>query len=498
MSKLFNALVVLLLITTGSNAQNYNLEAKTDTFYFRFFFSEESAEPYPGYFSHGSLSIKPFSEGKVYPLYSEYVTDLDESHGVATVSSSEVGTSGLSVRLSASPDGRRIFQQLEGIVAFSVEITNNKYQSLFYHMVRNDIYLFDIFNGQPFYTMEGVMDDDSPKKEEIILQAMLREAKFVAEEMVKQGMEAPKVTSGRFEGLDLFEAMKKSSLSDIRSFLRYVKLRPRKFQGINWQFAEVYATWIDGGAPSTNEDVEQLLIENIENFKNFRKYLSSYHKKDYPLLAKMLRDKAGELKRENESLEAAMDYANLSLKVSETAEDIGCIAWAYFEIAEIQQEQALSEKAIQSYYKSIEYFELTSEKTGLVSAYNNLGRTLNQQKNKAGYSDALKWLNKGVALRGSLGSSEASQTVLALLYRNLGDSHAGLKKYKKAIEVYESGLTYTKSDSPLSLKRRSILYIQMADVYEKLNKMDESKEYTRKGVMTFKHYEEVLAKQTKT
>ena len=70
-----------------------------------------------------------------------------------------------------------------------------------------------------------------------------------------------------------------------------------------------------------------------------------------------------------------------------------------------------------------------------MSAYNNLGRTLNQKNNKAGYSEALKWLKKAVALRGNLGSSEAAQTVLALLYRNLGDSHAGLKKYKKAIEI---------------------------------------------------------------
>lgn len=494
----FFPVLTLLLLFSDVSAQRFPYETRTDTFYFRFFFSEEASEPYQGYFSHGSLIPETFAEGPVYPLYSEFVTEPYQSHGTAAVNSIDQGTSGLSIRLSTSSDGRRIFQQLEGIVALPVKVAAEGYRGIFYDLVKNDIYLFDILNGQPFYDLDDILQNDSPQKESAVMEAMLKEAKFVAEEMVRQGMESPKVLGGRFDGMDLFKAMKTSEVSDIRSFLRYVQYLPRKYQGINWQLAEVYATWIDGGSPSTKEDVEELLLNNLNDFSSFRKYLGSYKKEDFPKLASMVRQRALELKTEDGKLDEALGFASISLKVSEAAEDTKNIAWAYFEIGEIQHKQKLSEKAIQSYHKAIEYFELSKERKGLLAAYNNLGNCLNEKESREGYEEALLWLNKAEAIKSALGNTEEGHTTLAQLYRNLGDSYAGLKKYKKAVEIYDTGLTYTTSNSPLSLKRRSMLYIQLSGVYEKLNKKEEAEEYTRKGVMTYKHYEEMLAKQTKT
>ncbi|MCB9323151.1 MAG: tetratricopeptide repeat protein [Lewinellaceae bacterium] len=494
----FFPVLTLLLIFSDVSAQRYPYETRTDTFFFRFFFSEEASEPYQGYFSHGSLVPETFAEGPVYPLYSEFVTEPFQSHGTASVNSIDQGTSGLSIRLSSSSDGRRIFQQLEGVVALPVKVAAEGYRGVFYDLVKNDIYLFDILNGQPFYTLDDILQHDSPSKENAIMEAMLKEAKFVAEEMVRQGMESPKVVSGRFAGMDLFQAMKVSEVSDIRSFLRYVQYLPRKYQGLNWQLAEVYATWIDGGAPSTKEDVEELLLSNLNDFSSFRKYLNSYKKEDFPKVAEMVRQRVLDLKAGGDKLNEAMGFANVSLKVSEAAEDNKNIAWAYFEIAEIQHQQELQDKAIQSYHKAIEYFDLSKERKGLLAAYNNLGNCLNEKESREGYEEALLWLNKAEAIKSALGNNEEGSATIAQLYRNLGDSYAGLKKYKKAVEIYDTGLTYTTSNSPLSLKRRSMLYIQLADVYEKLNKKEEAEEYTRKGVMTYKHYEEMLAKQTKT
>lgn len=490
--------LTLLLLQTSVNAQRFAYETEQDTFFFRFVFSEEEKEPYQGYFLHGNLLPETFSEGAVYPLYSEYVVEPDKPHGTASVNFVDQGTSGLAIKLNASQDGQRIFKQLEAIIALPIKVPAKDYRSIFYDMVKNDIYLFDILYGQPFYTLDQVLEKESAQLEASIIKAMLKESVFVAEEMVKQGMESPLVVGGRFDGLDLFTAMKQSEISDIKSFLRYVQLRPRKYQGINWPFAEVYATWIDAGAPSTTQDVEELLLRNLNNYDKFRKYLSSYNKEDYPKLAEIIRQRASELKSSNKNLREAMAFANVSLKVSQAAEDTKSIAWSYLEIAGIQHEQRAYGKAIQSYKKSVEYFELSSDRAGLLAAYNNLGNCLNQRGTESDFNEAVEYLTKAEELTGFLGRGESAFATIALLYRNLGDSYVGLGKYKKAVEVYDVGLTYTAAETPLSLKRRSLLYMQLANAYEKLNKKPEAEEYNRKGVMTYKHYEELVAKDTKT
>ncbi|KAA3627445.1 MAG: hypothetical protein DWQ02_19720 [Bacteroidetes bacterium] len=494
----FLTVLTLLLLFSNVNAQRFAYETETDTFFFRFVFSEEETEPYQGYFLHGNLIPETFAEGQVFPLYSEYVVEPFKAHGTATVNAIDQGTSGLSIRLSNSQDGKRIFKQLEGIVALPIKVKAKDYRSLFYYMVKNGIYLFDIVNGQPFYAQEKILEDDNPHSELAILEAMLKESKFVAEAMVEQGMESPIIEGGRFEGMDLFSAMQQSDVWDIRSFLRYVKLRPRKYQGINWPFAEVYATWIDAGAPSTTEDVEELLLANLGNYEKFRKYLSSYNKKDYPKLAEIIRQQATDLRSEDGKQEEAMAFAKVSLKVSEAAENTSGIAWSYLEIAGIEHKKRAFGKAIQSYKKSIEYFEISSDRAGLLVAYNDIGNCLNERGMENDYNEAVGYLTKAEQLKGFLGKGESAFATIALIYRNLGDSYVGQGKYKKAVEIYDTGLTYTTADTPLCLKRRSILYMQLANAYEKLNKKEEAEEYTRKGVMTYKHYEELLAKDTKT
>ncbi len=497
MRSFFTSLTLLLLFS-NANAQRFTYETVQDTFFFRFVFSEEDTEPYQGYFLHGSLIPETFAEGPIYPLYSAFVLEPEKKHGNASVNFVDQGTSGLSIKLSDSQDGQRIFKQLEGIIALPMKVPAKDYRSLFYDMVKNDIYLFDIMEGQPFYQLDQILENDSPELEKSILIAMLKESVFVAEEMVKQGMESPLVVGGRFDGTDLFTAMKQSDLSDIRSFLRYVQFRPRKYQGINWPFAEVYATWIDGGSPSTSEDVEELLLSNLNNYEKFRKYLSSYNKEDFPRLAEIIRQRAIELKAEDNKHNEAMAFANVALKVSEAAADTKGIAWAHLEIAGIQHQLRTLSDAIQSYKKSIEYFENSSDRSGLFMAYNNLGNCLNERGREADFNEAVVFLTRAEKLTGFLGKGESAFTAIAQLYRNLGDSYAGLGKYKKAVEVYDVGLTYTGADTPLSLKRRSILYMQLANAYEKLNKKAEAEEYTRKGVMTYKHYEELVSKDIKT
>lgn len=490
-------MVPLLLLFSGINAQGFTYGAQPDTFYFRFIFSEQAEQPYQGYCTHGSLRLDNDVEGPVYPLFSEYLTEPFKPHGVARVTSPENGASALEITLEQTKDGQRIYKQLEAIVALPVRVPTNTFKGVLYEVARHDIYLYDLFRGEPFYTLQNVIEENSQELEIEVLGAMLEEAQLIATEMKKQGMESPPVKSGRFLGMDLFEAMQKSEISDIRSFLIYIKLRPRMYQGINWPFAEVYATWIDAGAPSSNEDVIDLLKEHVDDFDSFRKYLNSYAKRDYATLTRELLQQAISFRKNEKDLKSAMVAAKVSLKVAEAAESMENIGWAHYEIAEIYSEKNASEKAIQSYKKAVEYFELSTQKMGLLAAYNNLGRALNKKATEQDFNEAIVQLNKAIALKGAVSGSEDGHATIAQLYRNLGDSYVGLEKYKKAVETYDVGLTYTIAENALSLKRRSLLYMQLAIAYKNQDKESEAEEYNRKGVMTYKRYEELMEKEAK-
>lgn len=85
----------------------------------------------------------------------------------------------------------------------------------------------------------------------IILDSMQEDAKMIGElyqddERLSQSITDP---DNPYHGRTIAEVMMNITHEDILSFLDYMAARPFIYMGEKWSFSEVFATWIDAGAP---------------------------------------------------------------------------------------------------------------------------------------------------------------------------------------------------------------------------------------------------------
>lgn len=71
------------------------------------------------------------------------------------------------------------------------------------------------------------------------------------------------LSEGAFAGQTLAEAMRGSSLGDLRDFFAFVKAFPGKYIGQSWKLPEVYATWIINGAPGPEDEETETIPDPI-------------------------------------------------------------------------------------------------------------------------------------------------------------------------------------------------------------------------------------------
>jgi hypothetical protein len=58
------------------------------------------------------------------------------------------------------------------------------------------------------------------------------------------------IKSGPFKGKMVLQAMTTASRDDVTAFLDYMIAKPRLYAGQEWKIAEVFATWLNEGAPT--------------------------------------------------------------------------------------------------------------------------------------------------------------------------------------------------------------------------------------------------------
>ena len=468
-----------------------------DTFLFKFHFSEGQSDIIQAFFAADLVPAIPQTQGKVYAIYSDKNVHLDQPQGIGEVVQ-DGDWAQLKIQLNDSPDTRLIRQKMEGIIALPVEVPPNPDRRVFYDLVKNDIYLVDVVEGKSFYGFQEIIyPKNGPQQERELLKSLLSEVQFVAREMRRQ-MDSPVAKGGRFQGIDLFTAMEKSTTEDLRSFLRYVQTHPRKYQGADWKFAEIYATWIDAGTPAVLSDIEELLLKNSEQESAFNRYLNSYSTEQWPALAEHFRDKAIASKDAKMAADPGLQYAKVALQIAEKTQDQEELGWSWFTLGELDHELDQLDRAIQHYEKAISFFEPLEDKGGLIVTYNNLSRTLNKTATSGNFKKAISLQNQAIEMADYFKQLDTGRPLLAQVYRNLGDSYVGLKKYKKAIQVYETGLNYTQDQTALSLKRRAVLFFQLSEVYSKMNKSKEAKDFEKKAIEAYRRMEEMAGKSGKS
>jgi hypothetical protein len=127
------------------------------------------------------------------------------------------------------------------------------YNGLLYQMSNNAVEFMTV-DEKEFYNIETPYLLKKIEEEEKYLKHMVSDIQYTGKEMQKQLPASNQILKdGLYKGVLIFNAMEKTTLNDLKEFLKYIKARPSKYMGIKWKISEIYATWLDAGSPQVIE-----------------------------------------------------------------------------------------------------------------------------------------------------------------------------------------------------------------------------------------------------
>jgi hypothetical protein len=111
--------------------------------------------------------------------------------------------------------------------------------------------LFTTVDGREFYHWQAPFLWTKESEEQNFYNMMVTDIKYTGNEMYKQMPTENKIIDiGIYKGKKLFDVMQNCTVKELKVFLHYMKMRPKIYSGKTWKISELYATWIDGGAPT--------------------------------------------------------------------------------------------------------------------------------------------------------------------------------------------------------------------------------------------------------
>jgi len=117
--------------------------------------------------------------------------------------------------------------------------------------------IFQNSTREPIYSQDEVLTSTTLTGEKLVndlLDDVISSANYLDSMTDKQRAWTEPQTGGKFKGLGVLEAMKRSSTLDMESFIRFVNDFPGKYLGNNWKINETYATWIINNTPMANSE----------------------------------------------------------------------------------------------------------------------------------------------------------------------------------------------------------------------------------------------------
>ena len=145
---------------------------------------------------------------------------------------------------------------------------------------------------------------------------------------------------------------------------------------------------------------------------------------------------------------AALKSHQASLKIKQETGDKNGIASSYNNIGIIYFHQGNYPAALTNYLASAKIYEETGDKQGIVNVYADLGRVLIKQASVGTTSsarqkntEALRYLNKGLALAKEIGDKDGIKTY----YQCLSEADSSQSNYAQALKHYKSYAQYKDS-----------------------------------------------------
>lgn len=281
-------------------------------------------------------------------------------------------------------------------------------------------------------------------------------------------------TGGRFEGLSLLDAMERSTVDDVRSFLRYVRAYPGNYMGRAWKLDESYAVWILSSTPvakddlremlmtaGTEEEVDALLERNLAHISS-----GSYH---YDWIGEAeawaLNGNTADAKRLN-------DIASVCCAM---LEDTLGFAWGLFVDARITEVNLEYESAVNRYGVARAMFIEAGSIAGESSVLNNLGSVL---KNISRFDEALNAYDEAIELKRRRLAEENTAENVESLAHSIGGRAGVLNdvgRYTEALDGYDSAATlYGSVRTETSTSNMGWALTRAANVLNRLGRYEEA------------------------
>ncbi len=478
-----NLVFIFLFIAFGAFAQN--------EFYFPFEIiklKKEGVEnEYSARIQHDvHIEIRKGAEGRLYSIYNDKDRTRKQFAGTVEITEVAEGEAIALIRIS----GTRTDWVDSGVsmIEIPADLRNApKYKNVLYDVLRRNIRMTDVYGEKDMFTFSDLASNYSSLAETKLMKAMVKESAFVAEAMAEQ-MDSPPVTKGRMKGTDLFSAMKNVNRQDIRDFLLYVSIAPRKYAGKTWKFSEVFATWIDAGCPTTERHLVETLEWGIAEEAYINKLLQHQTESRLDNVSKILRDSM--------SACLAMDDLDNAYSWKGALESLYPYlekenqAWHHFSLGEYWEANANNEAAVEEYKEAISRFTETENEAGLLGAYNNIGNALRDAGGKRNLKSAISYFDKALEKMIPLSRKNPSiSSITAKVVLNKGRTLRKMGDTDKAIALLQEELTHLEKTDEAGWLKKSEIYFEIAEIFEEKGDAKKQADFETKAVSAYREYE---------
>ncbi|MEM7035530.1 MAG: tetratricopeptide repeat protein, partial [Bacteroidota bacterium] len=375
-----------------------------------------------------SMGLQMGQEVEVYAIHQNWDRKSEDMRlGKGTISELWDSTAMVQVEFEMDDWADR---NLEGpfVVPFQIPRREDSRRSLFYEMGLQGIIFNDVHGGL-LLAPKRMLAADAHQHTEKWAQKMVKEVHYVATEL-RENVEKHKLSGGPYDGVNLYEAMMDANVLNVKSFLAYMALRPRKYRGTAWKFSEIYATWLDSEAPTSIPFAKEQILA-MDKATRLEKGVKMMGEDRWAQVLEEWQDEAKEL-QDNGFPMAALDMVNASIDIAEKIAHPLRTAWGYYVKGQILQDQEQYRKGMEAFEVSIAKFQAMESKVGEAFVRYNLG-TVHLRSGQ--YAQALKDLKKAIDMQEPIIEKDPESMlrgVHGLTWINYGETHFELGKKKKA------------------------------------------------------------------
>ncbi|MCB9761055.1 MAG: CHAT domain-containing protein [Alphaproteobacteria bacterium] len=333
--------------------------------------------------------------------------------------------------------------------------------------------LFTDTDGQlllSYRDMEDTWPGDLDAAAAPVFAEYVRDNAWLAEQV--EGGETP-IGLGRYPDVSLAQAMKKTDASDVMGFLRFVDAYPGRYLGHEWDFLEVYATWVVNGGPTSPEEIRLATLETTDpaERRGFLEAVLDWVGDDAAFFAGVWYSQAVGWSVEGRREEARATLA-LLVEWSELMGDPRVRGLASEAVGQLAEDEGRTDDAIEMWEQAAEHYAAAGSTSDLADIHRNVARVLH---NTERYAEAVEAYRRSIALREEAGEPQSA----ADAWMGLGGALKALSRFDEALVAYQEARALYAGRSDLGAQRAEARALaRMAEVLKAQGQLGRAMELT--------------------